>query len=260
MNQYVSVLWESTGWNSTAALVGIWCICPKLGLVYATPVNSEAHLLLTVSFLSVFQICARAFISTNQWLCECPAGDKAPEHFTAALGSCKGILLPPLKLLLSFPPCVPSFLLLQHINQILKKKHKNPKTQQTQTTNQPQILKSTILLPFITDSYWFLTLFLKRAAFLPYLQLIYHCYNCGWKVSLYGLSIWTLPVALLNREHCETVLRSCKMQHNLTNRLTLCWNIYPFLIAVLKWQLDFALPQVKSCLHVKGDRQACCQK
>lgn len=141
-----------------------------------------------------------------------------------------------------------------------KQTNKHPKTQQTQTTNQPQILKSKILLPFITDSYWFLTLFLKRAAFLPYLQLIYHCYNCGWKVSLYGLSIWTLPVALLNREHCETVLLSCKMQHNLTNRLTLCWNIYPFLIAVLKWQLDFALPQVKSCLHVKGDRQACCQK
>lgn len=158
MNQYVSVLWESTGWNSTAALVGIWCICPKLGLVYATPVNSEAHLLLTVSFLSVFQICARAFISTNQWLCECPAGDKAPEHFTAALGSCKGILLPPLKLLLSFPPCVPSFLLLQHINQILKKTNKQTNTQKPSKPKQQTNLKSSnprfcyLLLLIPTDS------------------------------------------------------------------------------------------------------------
>lgn len=154
----MSVLWESTGWNSTTALVGIWCICPKLGLVYATPVNSEAHLLLTVSFLSVFQICARAFISTNQWLCECPAGDKAPEHFTAALGSCKGILLSPLKLLLSFPPCVPSFLLLQHINQILKKTNKQTNTQKPSKPKQQTNLKSSnprfcyLLLLIPTDS------------------------------------------------------------------------------------------------------------
>lgn len=176
--------------------------------------NSESHLLL-YGVIAVFQICACAFISTNQWLCKRPAGDEASEHFTAALGSCKGIWFPLLKLFLSFLPRVPASLLLQHINQILKK------TQQTQTTNKPQIHDS------LSFYYCFLTLFLKLAAFLPYLQLIYHCYNCNWKVSLHGLSIWTLHIALLSREHCETVLCSCKMQHNLTNRLTLCWNIYP---------------------------------